>query len=324
MKFSRIFVQNSGTAFEDDGIDDLTTITDQSVQLVNRGDNTPSSGSAPGETIDVSADVGNSLDVTSYDEVALVFRDSTAGDSGLVETSPQIPTAELEMSYLAHADPSQQTVEVEMPSSPAVDDMWTIKITNLEQGHQPFPRRSYEVAALASDSSQDIAQKFADQINNAEDSINDWEGASVTASASGGTLTLTADDVGDIFDVATRNFDASSINTTSRPDDGVGTPAQIREFERKDNGTLGRYVQSTNLLGSLPGPEEYVQSNGEYNLLTFQFPGDSEQAVNKTIARQHYVVALEAAVVGNATESAGDGGTDDFEEFFDPVIIASG
>jgi len=312
MKFSRIFVQNTGTAFEDGGTSDFNNLPDQTVQLID---------TVAGESINTSAEVGSNNDITDFSRVQLAFRDSTIADNGLVELSPVIPVGELEMTNLSHANPQQQQVTVTIPSTGAVDKMLTVKITDLEQGHQPFNRRSYQVEAKSSDTDAEVAQKFADAINEAEDQINGFEGASVSASTSGADLILTANQVGDIFDVATRNFDPS-ITTNTNPTDGVGTYEQVSKYEQNDRGTLGNYVQSTNLLGSLPEDPEYAHPSGEYDLLTFSFPGDSEKAVNKSIDSQHYIVALEAAVLGNATESSGDAGTDDFVEFFDPVIVS--
>lgn len=314
--FSRIFVQNSatnGNAFEDAG-NTADSIPDKTVQLVDV---------STSETVDTSAQVGSSNDITDFDEVRLAFRDSTIGDNGLAELSPVIPVSELRVTDLSYVAPIKQQTDVTMPSSPATTEMWTLKITNLEQGHQPFPRRSYEVEVKSGDSSSDIATKFADAINNAEDQINDFNGASVSANANNAVLELTGDDVGDIFDVATRNFEADSITEVNGSNLGVGTYEQVSKYEQDDRGTLGNYVQSTNLLGSLPDDPEYADSSGEYDLLTFEFPGDSNQAVNKSIDPQYYVVALESSVVSAATEANGDASIDDFREFFDPVTVTA-
>jgi len=424
MHFTRVLVQNDGTPFEQN-VSNLNDVNDLTVQLRNAGDTQPTNGAAVGDTIDTSADLGNSLDITDYDAVQLVFRDQS---NSLVETSPVIPTGDLEISQLAYTRPSQQVTTVDFPSAPASDDFWTVKITDLEQGHQPFNRRSYEVEVLSSFSNEQIVEAFVDAINDREDQINDFQGASVYAGVEYGTnasvslsglangdtfdltiegttysteevntdeeetfrefvfehgdtildqhgvafrvdengnsdltiyqvegydltltdagtldaavtgtgsatltdasmssevLRLTAIDTGDIFDVATRNFNADSVTTRFSPNDGVGTPAQISDYEREDRGTLGNYVQSTNLLGSLPTDPEYGQSSARYDLFTFQFPGDAEKAVNKTVERIHYIVALERTALNNATESNGTAGVDDFTEFFDPVTFAS-
>jgi hypothetical protein len=296
--FKRIYVQNSGTAFGDSS-SDLTTVPDLSVQLVDV---------ATGEALDLSAEEGNSNNITTYDNVRLLFRD---GD--YVDQSPVIPTADLEITDFDYDAPQQQEVEVTVPSGPVGGDSWALKVTMVDSGNQPYPRRSYEIQVDDGESASSIATKFANAINNAiQSEINDYNEPSVSASASSDVVTITADEVGDIFDVATIDFDASGITTTENPTDGVGTPQQVDRYESDDDGTVGRYVQSTNLLGSLDGPATYVDSAGEYDLLTFTFPGDSEKAVNKSIADQTYIVALESAV------------TKDYSSFFDPRIVASG
>lgn len=323
MNFSRIFVQNSGTAFEEN-VSDLTSFTDQTVQVINAGPTEPTNGAAEGETINTSADVGNSLDVTDYDNIRLAFRDSTVEAS--LDQSPLIPTSDLEVSLLSYAAPQQQVSEVQLPTTATVDETWRVKVTNEESGNQPFPRRSFEVTAEASDSTENVVDKFVSTINNAPDSaINDFNPVTVTASKSGtDTLVLTADGIGDIFDVATDGFEEVSLSVTTNPTDGVGTYEQVSKYEEDDRGTSGRYVQNTNLLGSLPEPPAYADPNGQYTLHTFQFPGDSEKAVNKSIARMHYIVALESAVMANQTEANSDANTDDYVEFFNPVVVASG
>lgn len=322
--FKRIYVQNTGTAFEDNS-SDLTTVPSKTVQLVNAGDTDPGgsdpAGADPGQTIDTSADVGAGLDISDYDAVRLLFRDADILD-GLIDQSPVIPVSELSVSDLAYAAPAIQQTDVEVPSGPSGGAFWTLKITNLESGNQPFQRRSFEVEVGDNESASDIAQKFADAINEAEDSINDWEGASVTANANSAVVEITAKEAGDIFDVATRNFDEVSNSTVTQPTPGVGTPDQVARREADDDGTLGRYVESTNLLGSIEGPATYTDPAGQYDLLTFTFDGDSEKAVNKSIARQTYMVALESAVVANAT--TGGNSTNDYIDFLSPVIDASG
>lgn len=425
MKFSNIFVQNSNTAFEQN-VSNYNDINDLTVQVANVGDAEPSSGASTGETIDTSADLGSGLDVTDYDEVQLVFRDAS---NSIVDVSPPIPVSDLEASWLLYFYPSQQVTNVNFPSSPASDDRWTVKVTDLEKGHQPFPRRSYEVLVESGFTNEQIVEAFVDAINNREDQINNYQGASVLAGVTYGTdahvalgtpstgddfnltvestqyttavvggdelqtfydfynehadtilqnhgvdirvdvggnsdlfiyqaegygldlsfgndidasitggngtsiasttdasgteeLRLQGENVGDIFDVATRNFEEDSITTQFTPNDGVGTYEQVSSYEEKDRGTSGRYVQSTNVLGSLPAPPSYANQNGRYDLFTFQFPGDSDKGVNKTIDRQHYIVALEQAVMNNASTSNGTSGVEDFTEFFNPVIIS--
>jgi len=316
--FKRVYTQNTGTAFED-ASSDLTTVPDKTVQLVNAGRSTVGNA-APGDAIDVATEFeSNSNTISDFDEVRLLFRDADIRD-GLIDQSPIVPVSELVMSDLTYTAPQQQQTDVDIPAA-SVDDFWAIKIVNVESGNQPFEYRTFEVEVSNGDSASTIAQAFADAINNAEDQINDYEGASVTANNNAGVLELTADDVGDIFNVATSGFEANSISTVTNPTEGVGTPEQVQRYEADDDGTLGRYVESTNLLGSIEGPATYADPSGQYDLLTFTFDGDSEKAVNKSIARQTYVVALESAVIGNATTGAD--AAINFAEFFAPVIEAT-
>jgi hypothetical protein len=316
--FKRIYVQNSGTAFEDDGVNlnNYTSITDQSVQVID-------ADAEPEATIDVSADYnGSSNFVTDYDHIRLVFRD---GED--VDVSPVIDVSSLEVSDLTYAAPQQQEVEVEVPSGPVGGGTWGIKVTALESGAQPYPRRTYEVEVDDSEAAGDIATKFADAINNAPTSqINDYNEPSVEASASGAVVTITATEVGDIFDVAVQDFTPVDISTTTNPTDGVGTPEQVAEYEHRDDGTLGRYVESTNILGSLPGPATYASDSGEYDLLTFTFDGDAEKAVNKSMERQTYIVALEQSGPGRAANDATDADGNsaaDFRDWLEPAMITS-
>jgi len=304
--FKRIYVQNNGN-FSEDGSSDLTTGPDKTAHLVNAGPATTADTDV-GDAIDIAAENTNTNDITTFDNVRLAFRD---GD--FLDQSPVIPVSDLVVSDLTYTAPSQQQTDVDIPAASA-DGFWSIKIVNVESGNQPFEYRTFEVEVSNGDSATTIAQAFADAINEAEDQINDYEGASVTANNNAGVLELTADDVGDIFKVATQGFEANSITTVTDPTEGVGTPEQVQRYEADDDGTLGRYVESTNLLGSLPEPPTYVQSGGQYDLLTFTFDGDSEKAVNKSIARQTYVVALESAVITNSTG---------FDTFLDPVTEAS-
>jgi len=317
--FKRVYTQNAGTAFEDTS-SDLTTVPNRTVQLINAGRSTVGNA-APGDAIDTSEEVvTNGNDITAFDEVRLFFRDADIRD-GLIDQSPVIPVSELVMSDLTYTAPAQQQTDVDIPAASA-DGFWSIKIVNVESGNQPFEYRTFEVEVSNGDSASTVAQAFADAINEAEDQINDYEGASVTANNNAGVLELTADDVGDIFKVATQGFEANSITTVTDPTEGVGTPEQVQRYEADDDGTLGRYVESTNLLGSIEGPATYADPSGQYDLLTFTFDGDSEKAVNKSIARQTYIVALESAVIGNATDAGGATGPD-FAEFFAPVIEAT-
>jgi len=233
----------------------------------------------------------------------------------------------VEVSILDYLTPQQQQTDVGVPSGPTGGDTWAIKVTAEESGTQPFPRRTFEVQVDDGEAAADIVTKFADAINTFPTQINDENEPTISANDNGSTLEITADDVGDIFDVATRGFDANSITVVTNPTEGVGTPEQVSEREGEDDGTVGRYVQSTNLLGSLDGPATYTDPNGEYRLHTFSFDGDSEKAVNKSIARQSYIVALESAVLPNQTESATGAATDDtiddYAEFLAPLIVAN-
>lgn len=304
--FKRIYVQNTGN-FSEDGSSDLTTVPDKTVHLVNYGPST-TADTKVGDAIDIAAENTDTNDITAFDNIRLLFRD---GD--YIDQSPVIPVSELEVSDLTYTDPQQQQTDVDIPT-PSSDGFWTIKITNVESGNQPFERRSFEIEVLSGDTASNVSQKFADAINQAEDQINDYKGASVTANNASGVLELTANDTGDIFDVATRNFEPNSISTPTNPTSGTGTYEQVHRYEQDDDGTVGRYVESTNLLGSLPGPAKYANKNGNYDLLTFTFHGDSDNTVNKSIARQTYIVALESAVITNSTG---------FDTFLDPVTVAT-
>lgn len=317
---NEVFVQNTGTAFEDDGTTDLTGIPDLSVQLVNLGRDVDG-GYAYGETIDTSAEVVAGRTIEDYDTVQLVFRDGDT-EAEVFKSAP-LDVATLEVSDVAYAAPAEQVTEVEIPSGPTGGDFWTIKITNLESGAQPFDYRSYEVEVEDGEAAADIVQKFVDAINNREDSINDFEGSSVTAAVNSGDSTildLTANDVGDIFDVATQEFDAVSIDTTTNPTIGQGTYEQVLDYEERTRGTLGRYVQPNNILGALEQPTLYADTSGEYDLLNISAENDYDKGMNKSIQRLVYMVALESAVVGNATVTNTD---EDYIEFLAPKIVAS-
>lgn len=309
-----VFVQNTGTAFEDGGTTDFTGIPDLSVQLVNAGKDV-TNGSAYGETIDTATDVNtNSLTVADYDKIQLVFRDSNTDAE--VFKSPVLEVDTLEVSDLLYTPSQVQVTEVEMPAAPTGGETFTLKITNLESGAQPFEYRSYEIEAEDGDSAANVVTKFVAAINSREDSINDFEGSSVTAAVNNGDSTkldLTANDVGDVFDVATQNFDPVSVSTTN-PTMGVGTYEQVLRAEENTRGTLGRYVQSTNILGSLPEPPTYADPANNYDLLNITAENDYDQSMNKSVQRITYLVALEESSVA----------TSNYTDFLDPKIVASG
>lgn len=411
-----VFVQNTGTAFEDGGTTDFTQVPDLTVQVVNVGRDV-TNGAAYGETIDTSADVGNSLDVSDYTKIKLLFYDAS---EKLVLQSGPLDVSTLEVSDLSYTAVQQQVTFVEIPA-PSSDDFWTIKITDEESGAQPYPRRSYEIEVESADSAPDAINKFITSINSREDSINDYLGSSVYAGddqvatvtidtfnggddftltidgssytetadtdqattfanfvssyqttifdthgvrvsvdsnddlqlemvngqltltdagdldvATTGTLAVTltdastktelrleAKEVGDIFDVATQEFDPVNINTATTPTTGVGTYEQVSEHERKTRGNLGRYVQSTNILGSLEEPKTYAKTDGNYDLLNVTAKGDYDRSMLKDNDRNQYVIALESAVVANATDTDSNS-VEDYIDWFSPKIIASG
>lgn len=133
-------------------------------------------------------------------------------------------------------------------------------------------------------------------------------------------LRLEAKDLGDIFSVATQDFEADSITVTQNPTLGQGTYEYVKKAEEVNAASSGRYVQQSPLLGKQPEFPTYADSSGKYDLLTLTADGDYEKAINKSRQKLQYTIALESAVVSNATGS----NPEDFITWFDPKIVAQG
>lgn len=323
---TEVLVQNSGTFADDDGTDDLTGITDGTIQVVDVD---------AGETVSLGTEVNNGNDVTNYDRIRLYRRD---GDT--IVRSPVLDVDDLVVTNLAYQAPQEQQRTLTIPSGPAGGDSWTIKIVNAEDGHTPLDTfRSYEVEVDDNEAAGDIVNKFAEAIAQREDSINGYEGSSVTpvvSSYSGSVsgidvdgglnadeLRLEANDDGtdgdlqDIFYVAAQDFDPT-IADTQDPRTGTGTYEQVLSLEESLDAYRGRYVEEDGLLGNLADLPTYAQSGGNYRILNFQYGGNNDRAINKSIDRQEVLVAAESAVSFTDTDASG---TDDYIEFFNPVIV---
>lgn len=204
-----------------------------------------------------------------------------------------IDAGSVEVSSLAHAAPAQQVTEV-TPSAVSTDRSLSLKITNLEQGYEPYPRRNFEIQAKSADSVSDLVDKFVTAINEREDGLVGYEGSTVTASNNAGTLVLTADEVGEIFEVGL-DFEAT-VSTTTAPSAGTGSGADVIEMEDSVTSLYGRFNEENNILGSLDEVELFAVESNDYDLITIRQETNFDRAINVSAQYQDVVLALEVGL----------------------------
>lgn len=204
-----------------------------------------------------------------------------------------IDAGSVDVSSLAHSAPAQQVTEV-TPSAVSTDQFINLKITNLEQGYEPYQRRNFEIEAESSDTVSDLVDKFVTAINGREDGLVGYEGSTVTATNNAGTLVLTADEVGEIFDVGA-DFDAS-VSTTTAPSAGTGSGADVISMEDRVTGLYGRFNEENNILGSLDGVDLFAVESNSYDLITIRQETSFDRAINVSAQYQDVVLALEVGL----------------------------
>jgi hypothetical protein len=96
---------------------------------------------------------------------------------------------DLRVDSLAYQAPSAQVTEVDV-GTVSEDTFLSVKITNLEQGYEPYDRRTFEIEALSGDTEVDIITKFADAFLSRPDAIMGEEGSTVLA-AGNASVTFT-------------------------------------------------------------------------------------------------------------------------------------
>jgi hypothetical protein len=245
---------------------------------------------------------GSSIDLTSnslsdFNQVQAVLG---TPDGRAPRRTQAFRPSETRVQALAHQSEQAQQTEV-TPETVSEETYVGLKIISIEEGNQPRPMRVADFFAQAGHSQQDIAQEFADIINGWEDPIN--AGAhgvtgdmDVTASADSGTLTITAENAGDIFDVAVVGDHNPSITQAQDPKPGSGTGEQVIEMEESVRGILGRTQVENGLLGEQDDVRIFAEAGLDYDLVTLRIETDYDESINPANRFQDVKLALETSI----------------------------
>lgn len=251
----------------------------------------------PGDanSVDISSGTGNAF--TDYSMLQAVV----GNDQGPPRrTNPFDPT-ETQVHSLAFQSGQVNKWEVDI-ATVSSETYLGVKITSEEEGSQPYPQRTATLHADSSMSAQAIAQDLADKINEWEEPIH--EGATgvtgdmdVTASASSGVLTISAENVGDFFHVATvGEYTPNSVTETQNPTQPSGTGSQVIEMEESVFGILGRTQVDDGILGRQPDPRVFADASNDYDLITLRVETNYDKSINPANRFQDIKLALETGV----------------------------
>jgi hypothetical protein len=169
---------------------------------------------------------------------------------------------------------------------------FTLKVVDLTEGYEPFPRKSYTIQGatdLASVNAAAAALRTA---------INADATSFVTASGSNAEVILTHKVAGNSFYTASDNAGGGTkitIAATTAPNIGVGTKAQLAEMEQANHYTRGR--ATTNYF-----PQEFdvYATAAAYNQFILHVKNDIPGNVLREAQAQQIVVAVNGA---NADEA---------------------
>ena len=178
------------------------------------------------------------------------------------------------------------------------DGQPVIKFTRVDKGFEPFERIAFHIDQKEDDTEADVAEKFADVINDADEStINDQKRKFVEASVDGSDLVITARFDNVSFNTAFDSEDSSGYEAAIEvtPARGSGTPEELKDLEEMSWGNLSHHQRVV-----LPQtPNSFVKPGGTYDIVTIEYENNYDTALNKSFSHQEITFAFEEGELSN-------------------------
>ena len=186
-----------------------------------------------------------------------------------------------------------QVSTVTVSSADATSDC-TLKVVDLTEGYEPFPRRSWTVQVGAFTDVNTLAAAFRAAIA-ADTSVKNF----ISVSGSGAAIVLTHKVGGNSFRTAFDPADGTSsvsVAATTAPSIGVGLAAQMKEIEAASQYTRGR--QTTNYF-----PQEYPSfvTGTAYNQYVLHLANDNDRNVLRENQVNQIIIGVNAAIADDGT-----------------------
>jgi len=228
---------------------------------------------------------------------------------------------DLRVDSLAYQAPSAQVTEVDV-GTVSEDTFLSLKITNLEQGYEPYDRRTFEIEALSGDTEVDIITKFADAFLSRPDAIMGEEGSTVLAagnasvefvpSSAGGSAnpaTITID--GQSYDIQWDTDKTTTVSNFIDANAGVILSRHgIRLSENGDNNLVLTFVNNALTVndvshddnsGSLDSDTDLAQNNTAATALRLEAKENGEIFDVAAIGLEPTITAVTDPVEGSGT-----------------------
>lgn len=279
MSLRQVFVMNGGS-FQDQAFTDPAAVTAGTIAAFGvDGTLLQIADGADGDTLQ---------DLLAAQDAFIVL-----GNDDLILRTTEITKANLHSVLKREfvAPTPQVTTISDIPTG--TEGYASIKVVDLTEGYEQFPRKTYEIHIGAADTAAQIVTKFVNRINSGTGAKQ-----AVTASASGNNLVLTAKEVGTNFTVATDLlFSSVTITGTTAPDTGSGTYEQIRDIEIANRGFMyGDYYVNDGILGSPEALPVFAQAGKEYDVYVIRIKNNIDESVDA--ANRFHEIVLAVATTG--------------------------
>ena len=224
------------------------------------------------------------------------------------------------VTFQAYRAPVPQVTTITPTAGSVASGPAGVKITRLDSGFEQYPRVSYEIDVAAGDTVTQAGDKIRAAITAAKAKavgINNHVRHIVVATGTT-TIILTAI-VPDFHTIGTAQQEWISFSTqlygaaagwtlasTTAPDPGSGSYAQVYEYENRSFGNLGFLYTETPYSQR---PAYHATSGVNYDLVTLHVKTNASPEINKGFAVHEHVIAVlagqltEANVVGRFNDA---------------------